>query len=255
MDPSEVRRYSDREFALILRTASETPEGPDPAPPRAGLTLSEIQEIAAEVGIDPQRVSRAAALLPRTTETTFVRLMGGHPRQRLEHTIPGTVPPEGMRRVVDVARRTLEAQGETREVLGALEWKGGSSVATVTVSIAPGEERTTLQASTDRTESAAGIYAGMGFPLAVVIAAALGKLVFGETGVGVAAAFFSALPPSLLLTRTLWKRSTKKWRERLSDLMDRMTKEAEAALDRRSPESGAGPRPNPEGGSTRSEDG
>ena len=53
----------------------------------------------------------------------------------------------------------MDTQGEAREVLGALEWKGSTGTATVTVSIVPGEGETTLEASTDRTESLAGLYA------------------------------------------------------------------------------------------------
>jgi len=49
---NDERRYSEDEFALVLRMASEVQAGPDPAPPQEGLTLSQIREIAAEVGIE-----------------------------------------------------------------------------------------------------------------------------------------------------------------------------------------------------------
>jgi hypothetical protein len=242
MSPSdEERRYSDREFALILRMASKVPAGPDPAPPQRGLTLPEIREIAMEVGIDPEGVSRAALLLTSVGDAGASRLIGGHPRHRMEHTIAGRVPPEAMNRVIEVARRGLDTQGETREVLGALEWKGSTGTATITVSIVPGEGETTLQASTDRTESLTAIYAGVGLSVTVVIAVTMGKLVFGETGPGIAAAFLSGFPPGLLLARTLWKRSTKKWRERLLHLMDAMAREAEVVVGRSGEEPGAPP--------------
>jgi hypothetical protein len=244
MTPSdEERRYSDEEFALILRLASETPAGPDPGPPQPGLTLAEIREIAGEVGIDPGRVSKAAALLPSETDPTLVRVLGGRPRHRLQLAVPCRVPPGELRRVMDVARRAMDTQGEAREVLGALEWKGSTGTATVTVSIVPGEGETTLEASTDRTESLAGLYGGVSLGVTMVIAVTLGKLVFGETDAGIAAAFLSGLPPGILLARTLWKRSTRKWRERLIHLMDAMVREAEALAGVRRAEDGSGPDP------------
>jgi hypothetical protein len=71
--------------------ASEVQAGPDPAPPKEGLTLSQIREIAAEVGIEPERVSRAAALLPSADDSLVSRLIGGQPRHRLENSVPGLV--------------------------------------------------------------------------------------------------------------------------------------------------------------------
>ena len=62
-DDEGGRRYSDEEFALILRRASEISEVGD-ARPGGGLSLSEIQQIAGEAGIDPTAVARAAAGLP-----------------------------------------------------------------------------------------------------------------------------------------------------------------------------------------------
>ena len=75
-DQNDERHYSDEEFAIILRTASEAPDGFPPAlppEPQDGLTLSEIKAIAAEVGIAPEKVSRAAALLPAGGDIPLMR--------------------------------------------------------------------------------------------------------------------------------------------------------------------------------------
>lgn len=230
MSPNDnERRYSDEEFALILRTAAEVETGPEVAPPRTGLTLAEIKEIAAEVGIDPNRVAKAAALLPSSVEDGLSRLIGGHPRHRLEHTVPVEVSSSELGRLLDLARREMDTQGETREVLGGLEWQGGTSTTSVRVAITPREGETVLQASTDRTEAMAGILAGVTLPVGGVIAVTLGKLVFGETDAGILAALVSGLAPAFLFARSVWKRSTRRWRERLFQLMDAMAREVEAA--------------------------
>ena len=65
-DDSKQRRYSEEEFALILRKASEIQESPKGGGRKGGgpgLTIEEIRSIASEAGIDPHAVSRAAARL------------------------------------------------------------------------------------------------------------------------------------------------------------------------------------------------
>lgn len=246
----EERRYSEEEFGLVLRIASEVDaeakveKGPvvgrgredgagrGPPPPREGLTLDQIREIAAEVGIDPERVSRAAGFLPLEGESAGVKLLGGQPRHRLEYTVSGVIPEKELGRIIDEARRALSIQGETREVLGGLEWKGSTSTSSVMVSVTPREGETVLQASNDRTEALAGFYGGVGIPVAGIIAVTLGKLVFGETDAGIIAALFSGFLPGVLVARTLWKGSTRRWKDRLFNLMDAMAREGEAAVER-----------------------
>ena len=237
--PNDERRYSDEEFALILRTASEAEEGPTPAPvpapPQEGLTLPEIQEIAREVGIDPERIYRAAMLLSVGEPDTLERLAGGPVRFRAEHVIQGELTAEDMIRTIEVVRRDLGIQGDSREVLGALEWKGFTSggSASVRVSLTPRGGKTTLQTSVDRMEAMAGVFAGIGLSVTGVIAVTLGKLVFAETDAGIVAALLSGLAPSFLFTRALWKRSTKKWKARIMRLTDAMAREAEDAAQRK----------------------
>ncbi|MCK5651240.1 MAG: hypothetical protein KAJ42_07680, partial [Gemmatimonadetes bacterium] len=100
---------------------------------------------------------------------------------------------------------------------------------------------TTLQVAADRTEAMLGIFGGVGLPMAGVIGVTLGKLVFGESDAGILAAFVSGLVPSMLFARVLWKRSAKKWKERLLGLMDAMAREAEEATKRKE-EDEEGPR-------------
>jgi hypothetical protein len=62
--PDDQRVYSDEEFALILRKATELASRAEPpVPSSAGLTLTEMKAVAAQVGLDPALVERAARLL------------------------------------------------------------------------------------------------------------------------------------------------------------------------------------------------
>ncbi len=54
--PPESRRYTEEKVGLILRRATEMQQSdPDRTDP-AGLTLAELEDIAAEAGIDPERL-------------------------------------------------------------------------------------------------------------------------------------------------------------------------------------------------------
>ena len=233
-DKNDERHYSDEEFAIILRTASEAPDGFPPArppEPQDGLTLSEIRAIAAEVGIAPERVSRAAALLPSGGTSPLMRLIGGGPRYRLEEVIPRPIPTSEMGRIIDAARRTAGTQGETREVLGGLEWTGSTATTGYGASITPRGDQIHIQAWSNHTETLAGIYAGIGMPVLGVVAVTLGKLVFGESDAGILAALLSGIPPAFLVARTVWVRSTKKYRHRLLQLLEVMRREAEEVAE------------------------
>ncbi|MBT8396794.1 MAG: hypothetical protein HKO65_03050 [Gemmatimonadetes bacterium] len=230
----DERRYSDEEFAVILRTASETPEAlPPTLPPDSqdGLTLSEITEIAQEVGIDPEKVSRAAALLPPSETSALTKLIGGGPRYRMECTAQGAVPTEELRRVVEVARTTTGIQGETREVLGGVEWTGSTGTTGYGVSVTPRGDETHLQASANHTEVMAGIYGGVGMGVMGAISLTLAKLVFGESDAGIIASILSGAPAGFLVARTVWTRSAKRYRRRLLHLLDLMRREAEDAVE------------------------
>ncbi|MGD2123243.1 MAG: hypothetical protein PVJ76_15935 [Gemmatimonadota bacterium] len=232
---SGERRYSDEEFAAILRAASKIPEVQPairaPLVPRNGLTLSEIQEIAAEVGIDPHRVSRAAALLPEEEPSAVLKLVGGSPRDRMDSTVAASIPTKEMGRIIEIARRAAGTPGATREVLGGLEWTGSTGTTGYGASVTPQGNRTQIQVWADHTEMMAGIYGVVGMGTLGIVAVTLGKLVFGESDAGILAAVLSGIPPAFLFARTVWKRTAKRYRGRLHDLLEAMKGEAEGVAE------------------------
>lgn len=61
--PSAPRHYGDEEVRQLLEHATQLQQAGEPEDPEEGVTLAELEEAAAEVGIRPRYIRRAAALL------------------------------------------------------------------------------------------------------------------------------------------------------------------------------------------------
>ena len=125
-DDAKPRRYTEEEFALILRKAAELQPSDSREPGQgrvSGLTMEEMRSIAQEAGLDPEAVTRAASLLGALEweegEGLAVAVFGGPSKYHLKFEIPGHLPSDELGRILAEIRRTWEHQGEVTEVLGA----------------------------------------------------------------------------------------------------------------------------------------
>lgn len=120
------RRYSDDEVKEILRRATDqSPEGAG-ALGQDGLTLRELQEIGAEVGIPPATLERAALSLDRVSP----------PAERSSLPIPLTVSrtqvlPRDLtdlewERLVGELRETFRARGKVERLGRLRQWTNGN---------------------------------------------------------------------------------------------------------------------------------
>lgn len=233
--PPEERRYSDEEFALILRKASEIQASPGRAQGQAGkggLTLQEIQSIAAEAGMDPQAVARAAALLgimEGEEKSGLARALFGSPgRIHLQIEVPGHLPREEMGRILEIIRREAEQQGEVSQVLEGLEWKTVGELSAINVNLTPRGNGTSVQIVGDR--SAAGALSFV-FPVggAAVLMGALGAVFEPTSAAGIVSLVGGMLGSGFLLGRTIWVTGTRSFRKKLARLMDTLSREVEGA--------------------------
>ena len=170
-----MRRYSEEEFALILRKASEIQASGGSQPAGAGtggLTLEEIRSIATEAGIDPEAVTRAASILGalgwKEKGGLAAAIFGGPSKFYLDCEIPGRLPPEEMGRILEQIRRAAKHQGEASEVLGGVEWKTVGELSAINVNISPRGDSTSIQIVGDL--SGAGAFT---FTFSMVVAAVL----------------------------------------------------------------------------------
>jgi hypothetical protein len=110
---SDAKRYTEREFSLILSKAAEL-AGSSNSVGRIedGLTLKEITSIAAEAGLDAASIARAARLIPDEGHASVLhRVMGGALRVQRGLDLPGELTNERAQRILNSARRAMQTHG------------------------------------------------------------------------------------------------------------------------------------------------
>lgn len=246
---SRKRRYSEEEFALILRKASEIQEAPGEGTGRLGgqgLTLEEIQSIAREAGIDPHAVSRAAALLGskewKEKKGLADAIFGGPGTYHLDFEVQGRLPQEDYGRLLELIRRTLEHQGEASEVLGGVEWKTVGQLSAVNVNISPRGDSTSVQIVGDRSGAGAVTFT-FSMAGAAILVGALGGTLQPDTAVGIVGLVGGLLGGGFVFARTLWVSSGKKFNRRLGRLMDALSGAVERSALPPGPPAGQDPSP------------
>lgn len=122
------RSYNEREVAEILeRATTHEARAPVQAPAARGLTLAQLQEIAAEVGIAPARIEEAARAVASRQAAQPVRRFLGAPRSVARVVpIPRALDDEEWSRLVVDLRTTFGAQGDIRTEGTLRSWTNGN---------------------------------------------------------------------------------------------------------------------------------
>lgn len=212
------RKYTDQEVALILRTAVNMQR--DGAARTEGLSLTELRDIAQEIGVDPDLVSEAAQRVPSADPGPAARFFGGSSRLDLHATYDMSLSPDGVQQVLAAIRSAMEHQGEVNEVMGAVEWKSVGQPSQLAVTVSPRAEGTDVHVVADR--GAAALLTGFGsIGLGAALAAITGAIV--EPGVaGGVSLMAGGVAGGVLLARAIWRRNTRLFREQVDRLLDAM---------------------------------
>ena len=222
------RVYTDEEFALILRQAAELAE-PGSASSRssAGLTLHEMKAAAAQAGIDPALVERAARQLASnaTAAPSFLeRMFGGRARYRGDARFPVALDEAGVARLMSAIRLGVGRPGEGHSSALGLTWHSsddGGSVLSVTAQT--DQESTSVTAELDRRGTLAVVASMTG--IGGVMAGLFGGILAGELVPGFeAAGSLVGLGGVLAVARSYWEASTQTARDRLSHVMDSVSR-------------------------------
>lgn len=139
------RRFTDEEVALILREASEVQEGGRPGGVEGGLTLSQLKEIAVEVGLDPKNIEMAASRLAAYRNPAAVPVLGTPVAPQFQRDVPGELSREDFAELLSTIRTVLGRRGITAVELNALEWKAQDYFGGRYVSVVPGNGKTRVR--------------------------------------------------------------------------------------------------------------
>lgn len=167
------KRYTEREFSLILSKAAELAGSSNPVDrSEDGLTLKEIIAIAAEAGLDADSIARAARLIPDERQPSVLhQVMGGPLHARRGFDLPGELTNERAQRILNLSRRVMQTHGVGDADSSGVSWstRGGQ----VFVSAHGEAAETRIQVSVDHR------------------AALIGPIMLG--GVGVVATLYAAV--------------------------------------------------------------
>jgi len=217
-------RYSEQEMALILKRAAELQEGADGR--GVQRTLSEIAEIAAEVGIDATFVAEAVAELERPP--TRAGWLGAPTRFYDERSVAGTLSPAEISELLDRARAELGLHGEVQQVFDGVEWRARSALGMSILTVAPRGRHTRIALTTERLDQAVMIASGS---VGIGLLAALGGVAIAinitdSALLASAIVAASAIAGTVISARALWHGVADRWRTKTRTIVGALAERA-----------------------------
>ena len=221
------RRYTDRDVALILRRAAEIDKKSTPDAPVRGLSVGELQEIAGEVGIDPEAVTRAAAEFEGRRGLEPAALLGPGNVRREVRGLGKELSRESLGELVRTVDQQVSAQGSVSEALGSIRWNAPGRFLSHQVSLEPAGGETIVRVEERYGGGIRGALHGIPTMYAAMIGFVLGTEAIGGAVPGVfLGLFFAAL--AWVVGGFIWGGVSRRSGRRVRELADQLT--AEAAL-------------------------
>ena len=237
----DQRVYSDEEFGLILRKAAElASRAESSATSSAGLTLTEMKSAAAQAGLDPALVERAARMLAATTTTSPLgRLTGGPLRHSHEARFLIKLDENTADLLLSTVRITAGLAG--RQDVGhsssmGMTWHDGGELESLSITARPDADGTIVSVALDRRGTLGVVAMVSGITTFFVVLFSIFALYPEAPALG-AGGFIAGVGGVLAAARGYWASSTKKVRDRITVVMDAIAQ----ALNRPA-ENGAGSR-------------
>ncbi|MDX1495191.1 MAG: hypothetical protein R3253_14075 [Longimicrobiales bacterium] len=230
------RLYGDEEIGRILKRATELQHREPQAPP-AGVTLSELEEIAAEAGIDPSYLRRAALEVEagHADPTIWSRLLGAELGLFRETTLRGEVGDDGFERIVTAIQAASKEHGQPSLLGRTLTWRAetASKTRTVQVVVTSRDGKTHIRVEENLNQMASGLFAGVmvggGVGIGMGVGLPLGLEVLGSV-------LFATLAPvgtvvlGYISARAIYRQLVGNRRRAMDALFDRVVQEAEASI-------------------------
>src|SRR5262252_9570621 len=124
--PEEVQspqRFSEEEVQQVLRRAAELQQRDSRVPTDVrALSLAELEQIAADSGIDVQQIHRAILELEGRRHRAGSVVLGAPAYVHLERVVKGESPGGAFERLVPEMNRALGTAGQVSTLSGTLTW-------------------------------------------------------------------------------------------------------------------------------------
>lgn len=214
---SEPRLYTDDEVAVILREAAQSADAPAGIhTASSGLSLEQIKAAAAEVGLDPSLVERAALRIAQRDSESFLARAAGGPVHHREAIHLATMPNEKMSaRLLSAIRAAAEVPGEGRADAAGFSWHAWDRGTRVSVTAHEDSQGTQVQVLVDRTSAMVLTVLASQFAIVIPI-----LMLVPDATINPYLAL-AAIPAGVLaVARAFWKSSTRSVRERTARLLD-----------------------------------
>lgn len=216
--------YGEKEVRALLRRATLLQAREDEGP-GTGLSLDEVEQIAAETGIDPRYVRTAAAELALARPAPRKRsLLGGSTTIELARVVPGEAKEAQWEAMIHEIRRTFGQTGQNARLGAAFEWSNGPEPQLVEaqVTVSPRQGQTTVQVVRRSDGAVFLLY------LVAGIVTLMGGMIFasmagGAMGLPAIAAIIGAFAAAALAAvRAMTASSERKARRQMQQLLDQM---------------------------------
>jgi hypothetical protein len=196
------RRYTNAEVRKIVELATSQALARPRSRPAEGLTLTEVQSIGSEIGVDPGSIARAAATLDAGFDQPLRRSLGMPIEVGRVVPLPRAPTDEEWDQLVAELRTTFRAQGNVSVQGGLREWRNGNLHA----SVEPGPGGYRLRLRTVKGDAqgvnalgATGLVAGAAVFVSMILSgeiagAVVVPTIFGTAGVSAFLANLVRLP-------------------------------------------------------------
>jgi hypothetical protein len=217
-EPPDVG-FTNREVRLIFERAGKLDGASDRGERR--MSLSEIQAIGAQAGLDPDDVAAAAAGI--RSLPIEERLSGGPARFRVGAQIDKRLGDEGIAALVNAARDATGYHGSVGYNSAGAEWRARSALGAIIVSAEARASGTRIDVVVSREDARAlstiaSAVAGVGLGGWVATFAAHALQVSTATSLVVGAV--TAAASGWGIARAVWRPISHQWSERTRELLE-----------------------------------
>ncbi|MEO7503305.1 MAG: hypothetical protein ABIW94_11765 [Gemmatimonadaceae bacterium] len=234
------RRFNEEEVALIIKRAAELQQTEQTEnDPGNALSLTDVEQIAREAGIDPKLIRQAALGLDQPSTTIRPNPWIGSPtRIVFERVVDGEIPVEEFEPLIADVRRTFGDNGVPSVLGRSLAWSSSvrgrrrAQGRQIDVSVVPRGGVTTIRVEEELRNVAGGLFGGL-----------VGGGGGGTTGIsiGIGMGAFHSAPLAFMLwvaiaggfytlARTIFGSIAAKRERELRELANRLEEQVTAAV-------------------------